>query len=312
MPASTRRHHGGTDGRAHRGDQRIALSGRPGRHARRQCRPRRDVRAAGHAGPARRHEGDGGRGPGRAQRPRPRTERSALRVQQRRPVLPRRPRRVAVPRPVPARPLHGRSDPDTRPGDGSDRGPLHRVRRQAVVVAERPRLRHPWRLLLHRPRPDRRRRADPPPVGDLLRRGRRVVDQRGRVPRPRAERDRPVARRRDALLGPDVARPDDAPRGVGSRPARRAGGRRSVAVPPRVRRVAAARLARRRHRRQRLRRHDRQRRRLGGVTEGRADRLRPHRRPDHDERVLRPRRPDHCLHHLVGDGEAGEDDLLSG
>ena len=60
--------------------------------------------------------------------------------------------------------------------------------------------------------------------------------------------------------------PDHAPRRGRAWRARRAGSRRSVRVPLRVRRAAVARLARRRRRRQRVRRHARQRRRLGRVA----------------------------------------------
>ena len=84
----------------------------------------------------------------------------------------------------------------------------------------------------------------------------------------RSQRHRPVARRLDAVLGRDLARPHHAARGPGARRALRARSRRHVAVPLRLPRVAAPRLARRRQRRQRLRRDDRQRRRLGRLAGG--------------------------------------------
>ena len=80
------------------------------------------------------------------------------------------------------------------------------------------------------------------------------------------------------------------------------------AVPLRLPRSAAARLAGRRPRRQRLRGDDRQRRRVGRVARGRARRLRRDRRPHHDERLLRRRRPHDRLHHAVDDGPAGAHD----
>ena len=55
--------------------------------------------------------------------------------------------------------LHRRADPAGRPADGVGARPLHRVRRPAAAGAERPRVRRPRRLLVHRPRHPRRPRA---------------------------------------------------------------------------------------------------------------------------------------------------------
>ena len=109
--------------------------------------------------------------------------------------------------------LHRRAHPDRRPGDGRRRGPVHRVRRPAAAGPQRPGVRRPRRVLLHRPRPRRRRGPGPPHGRPLLRHGRRLVDPRDPLPVRRPQRHRPVARRLDAVLGRDVAGPHPPARG---------------------------------------------------------------------------------------------------
>ena len=89
---------------------------------------------------------------GRPQRRGDRPRRRALRLQQRRLLHAGRAAGPAHPGPVRPRALHRRADPARRrPHRRGDR-PLHRVRRPPAAGAQRPRLRRPRRLLVHRPR----------------------------------------------------------------------------------------------------------------------------------------------------------------
>ena len=144
--------------------------------------------------------------------------------------------------------LHRWAHPDRRPGNGKVADLYTECNGKPLLGAQRSGLRCPRRLLLHRPRPRRRRGACPPPVRHLLRQGRWLGDPRGRVPGPRSERHRPVARRHEAVLGRDLAgrilqRDIVAPGELAERP------RRHVAVPVRLPRAPVARLAGGRRRR---------------------------------------------------------------
>ena len=144
-----------------------------------------------------------------------------------------------------------------------------------------------------------------PPVGHLLREGRRLVHRGGRLPDPTtrtASACRPTAR---SCTGPR--------RGTAASCSATSWPRASCREPGLVDTsqclygfpgLPAARLARRRRRRQRVRRDARQRRRLRHLAGGRADRLRRDRRPDHDQHLLRRRRPDDRVHHRLDDRDA--------
>ena len=76
--------------------------------------------------------------------------------------------------------LLGRPDRADRPCERRGRGAVPRHLAHAAARAERHRVRRPRRLLLHRPRQGARSRLGP--RRGVLRQGRRLADQRGRLP----------------------------------------------------------------------------------------------------------------------------------
>ena len=239
-----------------------------------------------------------------------------LRVQQRRPLHRDATGRADVPRRLSPRTSYigGRIqtvDLDDRQGHR----PLHRVRRADRCWApERPGVRRPRRLLLHRPRPRPTTRSGSHHlIGHLLRQGRRLGRSTRSSSRPTirtASACRPTAR---SCTGPRPGRGAS----CNATSWRRASSPRPASSTRRqclygFSGLPAARLAGGRRRRQRVRGDARQRRRHrssrppGELVDFVADRRHPH-----HQHLLRRRRPDDGLHHDLDDGEAGEDDVAA-
>ena len=140
-----------------------------------------------------------------------------LRVQQRR-LRVHLGRGLRHPPGAPGLGLLGRPDRADRPCERRGRGAVPRHLAGAAARAERHRVRRPRRLLLHRPRQGARSRLGP--RRRVLRQGRRLADQGGRVPAGHAERHRPLARRQHPLRRRDRG---GAPLGLADPRARRAG-----------------------------------------------------------------------------------------
>ena len=128
-------------------------------------------------------QGDDRRVRRRPERRRRRARRRLLHLQQRRLRRARRARGHARSRAPSTRTTYlGRLDPARRPRHRRGHRPLHRVRRPPAAGAERPRVRHRRRLLVHRPRHPRRA-ARATCTGIYYAPARRLVDHGGRASR---------------------------------------------------------------------------------------------------------------------------------